>query len=45
MELMWPPILAQELPTSQVASMRFSELVRLLEANGFRIIKEKGSIR
>ena len=42
---MWPPILAQELPTSQVASMRFSELVRLLEANGFRIIKEKGSIR
>ena len=25
--------------------MRFSELVRLLEANGFRLIKEKGSIR
>ncbi|MGB9716354.1 MAG: type II toxin-antitoxin system HicA family toxin [Thermodesulfovibrionales bacterium] len=25
--------------------MRFSELVRLLEENGFRIVKEKGSIR
>ncbi len=25
--------------------MKFSELVRLLEHNGFRIIKEKGSIR
>jgi predicted RNA binding protein YcfA (HicA-like mRNA interferase family) len=25
--------------------MKFSELVRLVEANGFRIIKEKGSIR
>ena len=25
--------------------MRFSELVRLLENNGFKIIKEKGSIR
>ncbi len=25
--------------------MTFSELVRLLEENGFRIIKEKGSIR
>jgi predicted RNA binding protein YcfA (HicA-like mRNA interferase family) len=25
--------------------MRFSELIRLLEKNGFRIIKEKGSIR
>ena len=25
--------------------MKFSELVRLLERNGFRIIKEKGSIR
>jgi len=25
--------------------MEFSELVRLLEQNGFRIIKEKGSIR
>jgi len=25
--------------------MRFSELVRLLEQNGFRLIKEKGSIR
>ncbi|MBI4763074.1 MAG: type II toxin-antitoxin system HicA family toxin [Deltaproteobacteria bacterium] len=25
--------------------MRFSELVRLLEQNGFREIKEKGSIR
>ena len=25
--------------------MRFSELVRLLEQNGFRLLKEKGSIR
>jgi len=25
--------------------MKFSELVRLLEQNGFRLIKEKGSIR
>jgi len=25
--------------------MRFSELVRLLEENGFRIFKEKGSVR
>ena len=25
--------------------MRFSELVRLLESEGFRIVKEKGSIR
>jgi len=25
--------------------MKFSELVRLLEANGFKIVKEKGSIR
>lgn len=25
--------------------MKFSELVRLLERNGFQIIKEKGSIR
>ena len=25
--------------------MKFSQLVRLLERNGFRIIKEKGSIR
>ncbi|MGA2263570.1 MAG: type II toxin-antitoxin system HicA family toxin [Acidobacteriota bacterium] len=25
--------------------MKFSELVRLLEENGFRIVKEKGSIR
>ena len=25
--------------------MRFSEVVRLLEKNGFRIVKEKGSIR
>ncbi len=25
--------------------MRFSELVRLLERNGFELIKEKGSIR
>ncbi|MEA3356802.1 MAG: type II toxin-antitoxin system HicA family toxin [Candidatus Bipolaricaulota bacterium] len=25
--------------------MKFSEVVRLLEMNGFRIVKEKGSIR
>jgi predicted RNA binding protein YcfA (HicA-like mRNA interferase family) len=25
--------------------VRFSELVRLLEANGFSLVKEKGSIR
>ncbi len=25
--------------------MKFTELVRLLEQNGFRLIKEKGSIR
>lgn len=25
--------------------MKFSELVRLLEENGFRIVKEKGSIK
>jgi predicted RNA binding protein YcfA (HicA-like mRNA interferase family) len=25
--------------------MRFSELVRLLEQNGFRLIREKGSVR
>lgn len=25
--------------------MRFSELVRLLEQNGFRLVREKGSIR
>jgi predicted RNA binding protein YcfA (HicA-like mRNA interferase family) len=25
--------------------MKFNELIRLLEANGFQIVKEKGSIR
>lgn len=25
--------------------MKFSELVKLLEENGFRLVKEKGSIR
>ena len=25
--------------------MKFSELVRLIEQNGFKIVKEKGSIR
>jgi predicted RNA binding protein YcfA (HicA-like mRNA interferase family) len=25
--------------------MRFNELIRILEANGFRVVKEKGSIR
>ena len=27
------------------SEMKFSELVRLLEENGFRLIREKGSIR
>jgi predicted RNA binding protein YcfA (HicA-like mRNA interferase family) len=27
------------------AKMKFSELVRLPEKNGFRLVKEKGSIR
>ena len=25
--------------------MKFTELVRLLESNGFKVVKEKGSIR
>jgi predicted RNA binding protein YcfA (HicA-like mRNA interferase family) len=25
--------------------MKFSELVRLLETNGFRLVKQKGSVR
>jgi predicted RNA binding protein YcfA (HicA-like mRNA interferase family) len=25
--------------------MKFSELIRLLESNGFRLVKQKGSIR
>jgi predicted RNA binding protein YcfA (HicA-like mRNA interferase family) len=25
--------------------MRFSELIRLLERNGFRLLREKGSVR
>jgi len=25
--------------------VKFSELIRLLESNGFRLVKEKGSIR
>ncbi len=25
--------------------MKFSELIKLLEQNGFRIVKEKGSVR
>ena len=25
--------------------MRFSELIRLLEQNGFKLLKEKGSVR
>ena len=28
-----------------IQTMKFSELIRLLECNGFEIIKEKGSIR
>jgi len=28
-----------------MCEMKFSELVRLFEKNGFRLIKEKGSIR
>ena len=34
---------AQTRPSDDL--MKFSELVRLLEANGFRLVKEKGSIR
>ena len=29
----------------RLSRMKFSELVRLLEQNGFRLIKEKGSVR
>jgi predicted RNA binding protein YcfA (HicA-like mRNA interferase family) len=25
--------------------MKFSELIRILESNGFRLLKEKGSVR
>ena len=28
-----------------LSAMKFSELVRLLERNGFELIKEKGSVR
>lgn len=28
-----------------VPEMKFSELVRLLQENGFRLVKEKGSVR
>ena len=34
-----PPILVSS------RAMKFSELVRLLEQSGFRLVKEKGSIR
>lgn len=27
-----------------IKAMRFNELIRLLEGNGFRLVKEKGSI-
>lgn len=37
-----PVILSLE---KHCTDMKFSELVRLLEKNGFRLIKEKGSIR
>jgi predicted RNA binding protein YcfA (HicA-like mRNA interferase family) len=33
------------LPYSKRTQVKFSELVRLLEENGFRIVREKGSIR
>jgi predicted RNA binding protein YcfA (HicA-like mRNA interferase family) len=32
-------------PKSWSNNMKFSQLVRLLEKNGFKILKEKGSIR
>ncbi len=32
-------------PFRRLGMMKFSELVRLLQDNGFRLIKEKGSIR
>lgn len=28
-----------------ITTMKFNELVRVLEKNGFRVIKEKGSVR
>jgi len=31
--------------TGAESTLRFNELVRLLEQNGFRLIREKGSIR
>jgi predicted RNA binding protein YcfA (HicA-like mRNA interferase family) len=31
--------------TDWIEEVKFSELVRLLEKNGFKIVKEKGSIR
>jgi predicted RNA binding protein YcfA (HicA-like mRNA interferase family) len=31
--------------TDEELAMKFSELVRLLEQNGFTLIKEKGSVR
>ena len=38
-------MIRRPLPGMKETCLKFSELVRLLEANGFRIIKEKGSIR
>jgi predicted RNA binding protein YcfA (HicA-like mRNA interferase family) len=32
-------------PRRRGAALRFNELVRLLEREGFRIVREKGSIR
>ena len=37
--------ISSRIPVDLGHSMKFSELVRLLEQNGFKIIKEKGSIR
>ncbi len=37
--------LEQSLIRLEETRLKFSELVRLLEENGFRVVKEKGSIR
>ena len=37
--------LIYEANDSRRADLKFSELVKLLEGNGFRIVKQKGSIR
>ena len=45
LEFTAPYRLASANSCTRIYRMRFNELVRLLEQNGFRLIKEKGSIR